>query len=235
MQRASRQPVQGLQPAQTEVEIRVPTNRQELESIVMLRSELRDQLGSITRLRQELTNQIAQANAVNDAASVRDLQGRVRNLEARSRTIEQQILRADEAMSAGIARGVATPETRVTVAAPPPPPRIIQVGTGGADRELLASTILGMSLLFTFLGIMIHRRAWRRAEKKFAAAGPGDTAQMRQLQQAVDVIAVEVERIAEGQRFVSRLLSERLEGVAPEGRERVLVPKGADAERGSGR
>jgi hypothetical protein len=36
-----------------------------------------------------------------------------------------------------------------------------------------------------------------------------------QLQQAVDAIAIEVERLSEGQRFTTRLLSEHARDVAP--------------------
>ena len=43
------------------------------------------------------------------------------------------------------------------------------------------------------------------------AAGPSTS----HLSQAIDAIAVEVERISEGQRFTTSLLSERREGVAP--------------------
>jgi hypothetical protein len=92
-------------------------------------------------------------------------------------------------------------------------------------EEVLASVVLGMTLLFTFVGMLIHRRAWRRAEKTFAGKGAGGPADLQQLQQAVDVIAVEVERIAEGQRYVSKLLNERLDSPAlPDARERVPVP-----------
>lgn len=36
-----------------------------------------------------------------------------------------------------------------------------------------------------------------------------------QLQQAVDAIAIEVERLSEGQRFTTKLLAERVAGIAP--------------------
>ena len=39
-----------------------------------------------------------------------------------------------------------------------------------------------------------------------------------QLQQAVDAIAIEVERLSEGQRFTTKLLSEKAREVAPERR-----------------
>jgi hypothetical protein len=40
---------------------------------------------------------------------------------------------------------------------------------------------------------------------------------LRQLQNSVDTIAVEVERLSEGQRFTTRLLSEQAEETAPKG------------------
>jgi hypothetical protein len=88
-----------------------------------------------------------------------------------------------------------------------------------------------MALLFTFIGVLIHRRAWRRAEKQFTGVGAGGRAELQQLQQAVDVIAVEVERISEGQRFVSKLLNDRRDSPAlQDGMERVPVPlKDADS------
>jgi hypothetical protein len=38
---------------------------------------------------------------------------------------------------------------------------------------------------------------------------------IRQLQQAVDAIAIEVERLSEGQRFTTKLLAENVAGIAP--------------------
>ena len=69
------------------------------------------------------------------------------------------------------------------------------------------------------------RRVWRRRRDRgrpaTVAAAAGDDQRYDRLSQAVDAIAVEVERIGEGQRFVTQLLSEerdprRLVGVRPE-------------------
>ena len=226
------QPAQG---AQGGSEVRVPSNRAELDALALLRSELRSQVGTTTQLRQELTNQIAQAAAVNDNASIGKLQARIRSLEVRGTSLEQRLLQIDDAISAAIARGIATggPEAVPGVPTVPPAtafPPIFENPNAKFSEEVLASVVLGMTLLFTFVGMLIHRRAWRRAKKEFATAvgGPGE---LQQLQQAVDVIAVEVERIAEGQRYVSKLLNERFESPSlPDGRERVPVAlKDADA------
>ena len=51
---------------------------------------------------------------------------------------------------------------------------------------------------------------------QFPAQSDAQSAQLEHLQQSVDAIAVEVERIAEGQRFSVKLLSERVaEGSEP--------------------
>lgn len=209
--------------------IHVPQSEAELRAISGLRGELRSQVEAVTELRQELTNQLAQARAVNDQAGANEILARIRVLETRSATLQQQILRADDAIASALARGVGSNQG-VSVTVPPPPlPPIMSFPGAGVDERVVIGTILSMTLVFAFLGAVLYRWGWGRAKKKFASAGSGDAAQIQNLQQAVDVIAVEVERIAEGQRYVSKLLNERLEA-APAERQRVLVPK-ESAER----
>lgn len=55
-------------------------------------------------------------------------------------------------------------------------------------------------------------------------AAPGVEARLAQIERAVDTIAIEIERVAEAQRFSARLLEERRQAEAelvpaPEGRE----------------
>jgi hypothetical protein len=49
---------------------------------------------------------------------------------------------------------------------------------------------------------------------------------MSRIEQAVDAIAIEVERVSEGQRFVTRLLSERAPAIGAAPAEPVRVPVG---------
>jgi hypothetical protein len=233
-----REPTEPGQPAQAQSKVGVPTTQAELNSLGLLREELRSQIRSTTQLRQELTNQIAQAAAVNDGSSVAKLQARVRSLDTRSATLEERILQVDDALTNAIARGVTSTDVEAVVAAPAAPAAPAVPGIPpvferrGPFGEDVASIVLGMTLLFTLIGVLIHRRAWRRAEKQFATVGSGNRAELQQLQQAVDVIAVEVERISEGQRYVSKLLSERLDVPAlADGRERVPAAlKDADTD-----
>ncbi len=74
---------------------------------------------------------------------------------------------------------------------------------------------LGYAFLFTFAAVIILgpiARAWARrinVKSEQPQIPSHVTAQLTQLTQAVDSIAIEVERISEGQRFTTKLLSEQ--------------------------
>jgi hypothetical protein len=61
------------------------------------------------------------------------------------------------------------------------------------------------------IGMPIARAFARRLESKPTTAIPADVAaRLERMEQAIDSIAVEVERISEGQRFTTKLLAERV-------------------------
>ena len=81
---------------------------------------------------------------------------------------------------------------------------------------------------------------WFRHRERLAVAGaarqdPAAEARLARLEQALDAVAVEVERMSEGQRFVTRLLADRAAERGPtraaeptldvERRERVLAQR----------
>ena len=66
--------------------------------------------------------------------------------------------------------------------------------------------------------VIVHaRKIWKRdSATQMTSSAPTDH-RLERIEQAIDAMAGEVERIAEGQRFVSKLLSDR-------GQERVGIP-----------
>ena len=61
------------------------------------------------------------------------------------------------------------------------------------------------------IGYPIARALARRIEAKPTTAIPSDvSARLERMEQAIDSIAIEVERISEGQRFTTKLLAERV-------------------------
>jgi hypothetical protein len=61
------------------------------------------------------------------------------------------------------------------------------------------------------IGMPIARAYARRLEAKPTASLPNDvSARLERMEQAIDSIAIEVERISEGQRFTTKLLADRV-------------------------
>jgi hypothetical protein len=80
----------------------------------------------------------------------------------------------------------------------------------GARRQFDPDLVTGLAFAFIFavmmpMSIAMARRVWRGSAKAVAP-------RLDRLEQAVDAIAIEIERISEGQRFVTRVLAERPTG-----------------------
>jgi hypothetical protein len=94
---------------------------------------------------------------------------------------------------------------------PMPPPFPTQDGPPRSVIELV-------SVIFVCLTIMVVGWSWarafaRRAEAraaKGAGVGPDTPLRLERIEQAVDAMAVELERVSEAQRYSARLLTERL-------------------------
>jgi hypothetical protein len=65
------------------------------------------------------------------------------------------------------------------------------------------------------IGIPLARAYARRIEGAPQGIPPELNARLAQMQQSIDAIAVEVERISEGQRFTTKLLADRSTASAP--------------------
>ena len=175
----------------------------------MRRSELKQQLQEISGRRRQLLEQALLTPPARRAS----IDQRIAELDERAARLDRQILQADDAIADAIARGVAnqapSPAVEAISVQPSTPPPPVFVGRQ-ADGERVAAMLLGEALLFVVVGMFMYRRLKRRLTTPDAPAA-ADRARLDQLQQAVDVIAVEVERVAEGQRFVARALNDKLQ------------------------
>ncbi len=108
---------------------------------------------------------------------------------------------------------------QIRVPRPPPPPG--QPGTSVPpwqhEPEIPGEVvdIVGM-LTFATAAVLILRPLMRAFANRFerrgaspAALPPEVTAHMERLEHAIEAVAIEVERISEGQRFTTKLLAER--------------------------
>jgi hypothetical protein len=89
--------------------------------------------------------------------------------------------------------------------------------------ETLVPIALFAMVAIVAIGLPIARAFARRLDREASrpALPPESAARLERMEQAIEAIAVEVERISEGQRFTTRLLAERArsDGVLPPGGE----------------
>jgi len=207
----------------------VPTNRAELDALLLKRNELQNQLESLTRRRQSLATQRQRVSA----SSGGELDARMALIDQRSAQIEQEIFQADEAVATAMGRGIAldaSARSQITSSTSQPL-------TESAMRSLIRNQVSDAvmeSMLMTGLVVFGAAVVWKgirrlfRKKKPAPAAIPDPTARLEQLQQSMDVIAIEVERISEGQRFMARTLNDR--GIGPgeaqhlPAKERAAIP-----------
>lgn len=181
-------------PAPPQPPPRLATNQKEFQALVAKRVELETQIETVTDRRQELEQQLEDASG----ATRTGLEARIRLLDARATQLEQQVLENDELIAQSIAGGVATGQSGTTVSSEP------KLFT----REDMGAAMVGEALVLVLFFVWLYRRGIRRAKAGFSRGATVDPQRMEQLQNSIDAIAVEVERISEGQRFVSKMLNE---------------------------
>jgi chaperonin cofactor prefoldin len=194
----------------------VPRTPAELDALAAKRSELKQQLESVTDRREELADQLEDA----DPAARSGLEERIAILDERSARLEREILQADDAIAVAVAAGVGEAPREESIEVLPPPDENM------VPKEVLANAMLAEALAFVLVGVFVYRSLMKRARERFSRGGPQDSARLDQLQNAVDAIAVEVERISEGQRYVTKALGEGFQPVgSARAGEKVGVPR----------
>lgn len=182
-----------------------PQNVNELQALIFRKDELQRQLRSVTERRRELTEQMQLTGTTGRG----DLQARLKGMDDRAARLEREIVQAEDGVADALGRGL-------KLDAPPnPAQQLIQkafaeqpVRRGPDVSDAVALALFFEVIAFVLMGAVFWRFWWKPALAKLARP-TSDSARIDQLQQSVDVIAVEVERIAEGQRYVAKQLDER--------------------------
>jgi hypothetical protein len=160
-------------------------------------SELSRQLTSASNRREELARALEDASGVNRQG----LEQRIAQLDQRIMGIEGAIAENGRLLASAPAAALA--QTQTFTRSPQPGPFNMNPG------QLTAISIVGTIFVLFPLSIALARNIWRRGSRFTAPPASAESTQrMERLEQAVDAIAIEVERISEGQRFVTRLLTE---------------------------
>jgi hypothetical protein len=152
------------------------------------------QLTSASGRRRELSNALEDASGVNRQG----LEQRIAQLDQRIMGIEADIAQNGRLLASAPASSLpGSSETTV--------PNPLGLNPG----QITAISIVGTVFVLFPLSIAIARNIWRRGSRHAPPAQSPESGQrMERLEQAVDAIAIEIERVSEGQRFVTRLLTE---------------------------
>lgn len=177
------------------------------------RSELRNQLDRAEERREEIQSQLNSRSPELNAADRAGLEARLKDTDARITALDQQIAVADQQVAQAAAVPGATYE----------PPRPIVPRTGPPEE---AWVLGGMIIFFVMVPIAFAqaRRLWRRGPVSTSAEMPAElTDRLNRLEQAVDAVAVELERVGEGQRYVTRVFTEGQRALGGGGAEPLEV------------
>src|SRR6476620_5075398 len=171
----------------------LPMNGAEVRALKAQRNELSNQLISAASRRHELSMQLRSAAPGADRVG---LEQRIGVLDKRIVQLESDIASTGRQLSAAPLDVIGSAET------------------SGDDIPDNVAALGGafMGLVLFPLTIVFARNLWKRGTRSSKVAPQqlsGDSGQrLERLENGMEAIAIEIERVAEGQRFVTRLLSE---------------------------
>lgn len=158
------------------------------------RNELRQQLDALVSERHRLLRELEDHDVAGPATT--GMQSRIVNLDARIATLDVEIAKADAAvaMAAAVPGAVERPLEMVRNEVP--------------EEVFIAIPTLAFLAMLPII-IAYSRRIWRRGTVSAPQLPTDLSDRLSRLEQMGETTALEVERIGEGQRFVTRLLTER--------------------------
>ena len=84
------------------------------------------------------------------------------------------------------------------------------------NEDVILAFMIPLTVLGCVVGYPLVRALAKRWERQAAIRpAPASDGRLERIEQAIEAMAIEVERISEGQRFVTRLLSERAPEALP--------------------
>jgi hypothetical protein len=175
----------------------LPKTSAEVEALQTRKQELTEELANVSARRHELSEEIRVAP---DGASRT-------GLEARLRLMDQRILQLETDIGTTSKQLSSTPAEVLAIAQSDNRPP----NNDGSFGEGLAAGLVPLLSLFAI--VTLWRRFKRRRRGGIAPGRENLIAESNQrlerLEHGMEAIAIEIERVSEGQRFVTRLLSEQ--------------------------
>lgn len=183
--------------------VTLPQTRQDLEALRERRAELSEQLESAAARRAEIAKEID----LSQGAARTGLEQRMSVLDQRILQLENDIAETGRQLTSAPAGLIAATQNPFTEAG---------IDPNMIEKVSVLFTLFVLAPLAVGAAYLMFRRANRPPTPRGSRGDSSD--RLERLESSVDAIAVEIERISEGQRFVTRLLTEGAPPAALEAR-----------------
>lgn len=173
--------------------------KKDVDALLARRSELSRQLNSADGRRRELSRLLRNAGGADRAG----LEQRIGVLDARMARLESDIDETGRMLASAPAAYLAQQSEPS-----------LDIGFRSSARSNLANNMTAITIVFTIfvlapIALSISRVLWKRGNLPIGPrTAPVDSQRIERMEQAMDAIAIEIERVSEGQRFITRLLSD---------------------------
>lgn len=176
----------------------VPATAQDVAALQARRSVLSDQLVSATGRRHDVARQLRSATGADKLG----LEQRMSVLDVRIARLESDIDQTGQQLASAPVALIAQ--------------RQDDGGFGGnpTSNNRLMSNLVPILIVFTIfvlcpIALSYARSIWKRGSVQRPSAADAESARrLERMEQSMDAIAIEIERVSEGQRFVTRILAE---------------------------
>ena len=200
---ASRAPAIAGEAGSNTYTVTLPQTRQDLEALRERRAELSEQLESAAARRAEIAKEID----LSQGAARTGLEQRMSVLDQRILQLENDIAETGRQLTSAPAGLIAATQNPFTEAG---------IDPNMIEKVSVLFTLFVLAPLAVGAAYLMFRRANRPPTPRGSRGDSSD--RLERLESSVDAIAVEIERISEGQRFVTRLLTEGAPPAALEAR-----------------
>ncbi len=182
-------------------DIPIPVTQTDVDFLLDRRSELSAQISSATNRRNDLSRQLRSARVGPDQLGI---ESRISQLDTRIMQIETDLADVGKALSAAPSGLVQHSTTSSGTTFPSRP-----FGQPSASQTTAMGIVFMVAVLMP-LSLAFARSLQRRFSHPPAPQIPKEVIdRLDRMEQGIDAVAVEVERIGEGQRFVTQLMNER--------------------------
>lgn len=191
--------------------IAIPQSVQDIAGLRSRRAELVDQLDRASNRRSQVLSDMRDATNAERAGleqRLAALDGRIVQIESDIAATERALTNTSPAVLGAAAQAEQAREDAREANQPP------------IDEDAIMIMAFLTFVLMVPVAIAHTRRIWKRPQPA-RALSPATEGRLERIEQAVESIAVEVERVSEGQRFVTRLMSE---AKAPAGEQARMLP-----------